>query len=492
MVSERLGLPFSIAPLGFALIFVAVVVAAKLYLVPGATTFLNYKARYKREVVSEIFRIVVPTAEYHPFKGIAQAVFREPGIFNTRGGFASDDRVRGWIGETPFEAADVHSTYQTGTGKNSRTHVVFKGLFFHLDFNKALRGTTIVQPQLLGSSQPGDRAGMEVVSFDHPAFEKEFKVYTTDVAEARDLLTPSMMERLLAVRGHARHPVFLAFKNTRAYLGIHYDRQLFEPRVASTTSLDAVQKVADHFALAETIVHELDLNTRIWKGVDESLLEQPDDPTDPYKDALTTGELDSDDVWKLAVRATSEEVDDHSTAPQPADSKIRVERLGDETRINYGLSIGFFITAALSLALLALAALSARALDREYGPTPATAWLERLPPTAADERIGEGAMVILPVSFLVSAFFSMWWLLRVRRVVIRPDAVLISRGLRPMPRRYSRPEYGRVVRVDKAVYVGKVGSTGLMNPSASPILRSEDEAKWIAAEMRRALRQTSR
>ena len=215
-------------------------------------------------------------------------------------------------------------------------------------------------------------------------------------------------------------------------------------------------------------------------------------PTDQYKDALTTGELKGDDIWKLAVRATSEEVDDDSTAPRPADSRIAVDQQADGLRINYGLSLGFFITAVLSVAFLALAVLAARALDRDYGPTPLTAWFERLPPTAADARLAEGAMVILPVSCLIAAFLSMWWLLRVRRVVIRPDAVLISRGLRPMPRRYARPEYGRVVRVDKAVYVGKVGSTGLMNPSASPILRSEDEAKWIAAEIQRALRQTSR
>ena len=52
--------------------------------------------------------------------------------------------------------------------------------------------------------------------------------------------------------------------------------------------------------------------------------------------------------------------------------------------------------------------------------------------------------------------------------------------------------YGRVVRLDKAVYVGKVGGTGLLNPSASPILRSGDEAKWVAAELRRAIRQTER
>jgi hypothetical protein len=49
-----------------------------------------------------------------------------------------------------------------------------------------------------------------------------------------------------------------------------------------------------------------------------------------------------------------------------------------------------------------------------------------------------------------------------------------------------------VVRIDKAVYVGKVGGLSPINPSASPLLPSEDEAKWIAAEMRRGLQQTLR
>ena len=73
-------------------------------------------------------------------------------------------------------------------------------------------------------------------------------------------------------------------------------------------------------------------------------------------------------------------------------------------------------------------------------------------------------------------------------MTITRDAVLIARGLRPIARRYPRPPYGRIVRLEKAVYVGKTGGTSLINPSASPILRSEDEARWIASEMRRALR----
>jgi hypothetical protein len=75
--------------------------------------------------------------------------------------------------------------------------------------------------------------------------------------------------------------------------------------------------------------------------------------------------------------------------------------------------------------------------------------------------------------------------------VIGRDAIHIYRGLSPVARRYQRPLYGRVVRIDKAVYVGKQDPPGLINPTASPMLRSEDEAQWIASEIRRALRETA-
>ena len=131
----------------FVLILVGVVVAALTYLLPGVSAYMNYRTRFKREVAAEVFRIVCPTAEYSPDKGVAEAVFDEAGIFNPRGGYVADDRVRGTIGRTAFEAADVTRSYRTSSGKSSgRTAIVFRGLFFHLDFNKRLSGTTIVQP----------------------------------------------------------------------------------------------------------------------------------------------------------------------------------------------------------------------------------------------------------------------------------------------------------------------------------------------------------
>ena len=495
-----LALPSSLdwlpTAVGFVGLFVGVGVAGVKYLIPGYAAFSNYRVRFKHEVAAEVFKIVCPTASYAPLEGIAESVFDEPGLFSTRGGFKSDDRVRGRIGQTPFEAADVSRSYSTG-GKNSRTVVVFRGLFFHLDFNKTLRGVTLVDPDAANGTSIGDRSGLTRVTLENPAFDAKFAVYASDEVEARYILTPAMMERILALQSRTEKNVHLAFKGNRAYLGVNYGRPLFEPGIAASTSVDAIHEMAAHFALADGIVHELDLNTRIWtKGVDDSLLHAPDadDSTDALDTLAKQGNLSASSVWEAAVKATGGSDDDTADAGavRPSDTAIAIDRSGSGVVVSYGLGLGFFIALAMWAASVALMLAAVRALPEAMGMRElesAVAWIPEIPYAAP-------IAATLPLAWFfggaVVGFFSfLMWGVRVRKVEIAPDAVRIWRGLRPVPRTYMRPLYGKIVRVDKAVYVGKSEGFAMINASASPML-SAAEAPWVAREMRRALRETAR
>jgi Protein of unknown function (DUF3137) len=485
--------PIAVGVLG---LFVGVGVAGVKYLIPGFAAFSNYRVRFKHEVAAEVFKIVCPTASYAPLEGIAESVFDEPGLFSTRGGFKSDDRVRGRIGQTPFEAADISRSYSTG-GKNSRTVVVFRGLFFHLDFNKSLRGVTLVDPDGADGTSIGDRSGLTRVTLENPAFDAKFSVWASDEVEARYILTPAMMERILALQSRTEKNVHLGFKGNRAYLGVNYGRALFEPGIAASTSVEAIHEMAAHFALADGIVHELDLNTRIWtKGVDDSLLHAVDDEKqeDALDVAARAGNLTATSVWEAAVKATGGGHDDTADADavQPSDTSIAVDRSASGVVINYGLGLGFFVAFGLWAVCVALMLAAARALPQATGMhelAPYVAWIPEIPyatPVAAT----------LPLAWffggaVVGFFTFLMWAVRVRKVEIAPDAVRIWRGLRPVPRTYARPLYGKIVRMDKAVYVGKSGGFAIVNASASPML-SAAEAPWIAKEMRRALRETAR
>lgn len=479
----------------FVGVFAGVGIAGFKYLIPGFAAFSNYRVRFKHEVAAEVFKIVCPTASYAPLEGIAASVFDEPGLFSTRGGFKSDDRVRGRIGQTPFEAADVSRSYSTG-GKNSRNVVVFRGLFFHLDFNKTLRGVTLVDPKGAAATSIGDRSGLTRVTLENPAFDAKFAVYASDEVEARYILTPAMMERILTLQSHTDKNVHLGFKGNRAYLGVNYGRALFEPGIAASTSVEAIHEMAAHFALADGIVHELDLNTRIWtKGVDDSLLHAVDEAKqeDALDVAARQGNLTASKVWEVALKATGSHDDtEDADAVQPSGTSIAVDRSGSGVVINYGFGLGFVLAFLAWAAGVALMLAAARLLPQAVGMRDLesfVAWIPEIPYAAT-------VAATLPLAWFIGGgvvgFFAfLMWAVRVRKVEIASDAVRIWRGLRPIPRTYARPLYGKIVRVDKAVYVAKVEGFSMINTSASPML-SAAEAPWIAREMRRALRETAR
>lgn len=476
-------------------VFVGLLVAATKYLLPGFSAFANYRSRFKHEVAAEVFKIVCPTATYSPFDGIAKEVVAEPGLFNARGGHTSDDRVRGTIGQTPFEAADVSLSYSTG-GKNNTKVVVFRGLFFHLDFNKRMSGTTLIDPRSAKGSTIGDRSALVEVALENPTFAEQFKVWTSDEVEARYLLTPSMMERILALSTRSQKPVHLAFKNHRAFLGVNYGRALFEPGIRDTTSAAAIHEMAAQFGLAEGIVEELDLNTRIWtKGVDDSLLHAPDatSPVTEIEQAARDGTLSPEKLWAAALESVSDSsIADDATATQPASTSITIDRSGQGISVRYGGSVSLAIKVGLWAAAAAVAMAAVRLLPGALGKpglTTIVGWIPEIP--YASSLVTSEPLVWFLVSSVLSGVFLLMWPFTVRRVEIAPDAVRVWRGLRPLPRVYPRPPYAMISRVKETVYVTRTDVLTMINPTVSPML-PDAEAAWVAAELRRAMRETAR
>ena len=81
----------------------------------------------------------------------------------------------------------------------------------------------------------------------------------------------------------------------------------------------------------------------------------------------------------------------------------------------------------------------------------------------------------------------MMWMTYVRRVAIEPDLIRVRRGLSPFARTYPRTDRTRILQMDRYLYLGDGDEAKLINPSISPLLRSAEEARWVASEMRRAL-----
>lgn len=129
-----------------------------------------------------------------------------------------------------FEAELKRRKTETRNGRTSTRYVtVFEGQCLRFDFHKRFFGETLVTRDAGFFNRFGGKRGMERAGLEDPEFEKAFEVYTTDQVEARFLLTPDMMAKLLELeRAFQGKGVRCAFSGEQMLVAVEGDN-LFEP-----------------------------------------------------------------------------------------------------------------------------------------------------------------------------------------------------------------------------------------------------------------------
>ena len=112
-----------------------------------------------------------------------------------------EDLIEGDRAETHFSLVECKLTEEQGSGKNRRTVTTFQGLLFHIQYPDRFLGRTLIARQGWWKGFFGDKTLLKV---DLVAKELEdyFTIYSNDQVEARALLTPDRMERLIALERH--------------------------------------------------------------------------------------------------------------------------------------------------------------------------------------------------------------------------------------------------------------------------------------------------
>lgn len=233
-------------------------------------TCINNKSKifssfYKEEVVDEIIHAFCPNATYCPNDGVGEELFRNSRLFTSPDRYHAEDLIEGCLDKTSFICSEVHAeerrTRSTKNGVQYYWEDIFKGFLFIADFHKEFQGETTV----LRDSFFKIKMGVSRVKMENPDFEKVFDVFSTNQIEARYLITPSMMERMLKLDSNFKKGVTISFRNSTILVAIPDSKNRFEADVWS--SLNDMSILKSDFAVLQSlleIVDELNLNTRIW------------------------------------------------------------------------------------------------------------------------------------------------------------------------------------------------------------------------------------
>ena len=267
-----LGLPVPAAIAGFiSLIYGGII----LYKISGELK--TYEEAFKIQVIGTALKSLDNSLVIEPYRGISADEFENTQIFSeSPDRYKTEDLVRGQADKTAFYFAEVHAEYksevQTKDGTRTEWHDIFRGIMFCADFNKNFNGVTIIKPKDLFSTMGAwfsknlfSFGNKDVITLENNEFSKTFITHATEQVEARYILTPAMMERILTLNSNTKETISLSFINSRMYIAFPLSRNYFEAPVFKT--LLNPELLNDDITVINfmyDIVRELDLNTRIW------------------------------------------------------------------------------------------------------------------------------------------------------------------------------------------------------------------------------------
>ena len=186
-------------------------------------SWYHIKKGFENKIKTKIMPIICSCfgdLKWSNFKFSNGLYFVKSGVISKYTNENYDDIFRGTYKDVTYEI--VEASYSTGSGKNYR--LVFNGAIVCIEMNKNFSGHTVITPDSFSHNSP--LKGLQHTVLEDIEFEQKFDVYTDDEVNARYLITPSFMERLLSLK--------LAFKAEKVSCAF-YDKYLI---VALSTKLD--------------------------------------------------------------------------------------------------------------------------------------------------------------------------------------------------------------------------------------------------------------
>ncbi|MDQ0315014.1 DUF3137 domain-containing protein [Amorphus orientalis] len=159
-----------------------------------------------------------------------------------------------------------------GNSIDRKSEEAFDGLLLAYGFAEPFSGDTVVLSDMtwLGNKLKGLTQSGERVTLEDPEFERQFEVYSDDQVEARYLLQPRFMERLVSLAGrlNAGKRMSLAFRGNRLLVALRTDADFFEGGAVGkdATDRERAEELLREIQMIFNVVDVLDLGERRTGG----------------------------------------------------------------------------------------------------------------------------------------------------------------------------------------------------------------------------------
>ena len=195
----------------------------------GVSSQDDFKALYKSIFVEDVLANKFQNLFYSWKTGFPDMAVSSFNLVKMGNRFKSEDYICATYKGVRFETSDVTIQQHTSTGKSSHTTTYFRGRMFVFYMPKTIQASVRITPDAFIYT-PASNRRLEKLDLENVYFNKQYNVYASDPHYAFYLLTPSMMERILYLKGKYGY-IILNFEADRVFAAV--------PMTAARDTFDA-------------------------------------------------------------------------------------------------------------------------------------------------------------------------------------------------------------------------------------------------------------
>ena len=238
---------------------------------PAYYWFQLPKKAYMVSYKSKIIPIMLARLGAFDYQAIYRSSLNDYSHFQTMPNYDAwhmEDYISGKIDDVGLEFFELKLTKKRQSRGKSSENIVFKGSATCLTLPFEFMAHTVVKKDatFLGNLI-SLKSGKETVRLENVAFEKRYEVLSTDQQEARYILSPAMMERLMLLEDSFQQKakgrgLVCEFVGNKAFFMMSYTGNLMEAAdiYKPADNMDAIRDLGQELELIISIVKQLKLD----------------------------------------------------------------------------------------------------------------------------------------------------------------------------------------------------------------------------------------
>ncbi len=244
-------------------IFNIVGIIATLCFMGSSFIVKKYKMRAKEIILNKLLSYI---GNFHTVKEKESVLdyVRKLKLFDSFNTNNFDDRIQGTYNNLAVDICEMDLAYVTSSGKRTRRITIFKGILITVESNKKFEGFTVIKRNLanLGLRQ---YKGADKVNLEDVEFEKLYDVYSTGQIEARYLLTPAFMNRMVKLEKRGIVPnITMSFEMGNVNIAVSSSKDWFEiPILKPATKLENYRAIVLELITLLKVIDSLKLDQNI-------------------------------------------------------------------------------------------------------------------------------------------------------------------------------------------------------------------------------------